>query len=74
MPRKKKSAPKTTERLWRDVDLDRLRGELKRGAPLTDIAELLDRDAFEIETMAEAFFTSAVSATDDTCQVALRNE
>jgi hypothetical protein len=56
------------------VDLDPLRGELKRGAPLTDIAELLDRDAFEIETMAEAFFTSAVSATDDTCQVALRNE
>jgi len=40
-------------RSWSEADLDNLRAELKRGAPLAEIAELLGRDVGQIQVKVE---------------------
>lgn len=38
---------------WSELDLDDLRHELRRGAPLPQIAELLGREITEVEAKIE---------------------
>jgi hypothetical protein len=55
VPRKKKSANDCTNagRPWSEADLENLRAELKRGAPLAEIADLLGRDVWQVEVKVE---------------------
>jgi hypothetical protein len=40
-------------RPWSEADLENLRAELKRGAPLAEIADLLGRDVWQVEVKVE---------------------
>jgi hypothetical protein len=55
VPNKKRPPMECTNagRPWSEVDLDNLRSELKRGAPLAEIAELLGRDVQQIQVKVE---------------------